>query len=131
MQSEIRAIQGTRGITYAGAWLKYGFHEDGFTAGLRAALGLATDPGSSTSKSTRTPDVRPFIPDVRPPFEVHSAERQVQEVRLLSAAFDLFEGSGMRAFVGSVGCMGLGICGWVLGVNFTDDFGRRGRKKSA
>jgi predicted NAD/FAD-binding protein len=33
-------IQNTRGISYAGAWMGYGFHEDGFTAGLNAAVAL-------------------------------------------------------------------------------------------
>jgi predicted NAD/FAD-binding protein len=31
-------IQNTRGISYAGAWTKYGFHEDGFSSGLRVAM---------------------------------------------------------------------------------------------
>ncbi|KJR83891.1 uncharacterized protein SPSK_00256 [Sporothrix schenckii 1099-18] len=30
-------IQNTRGISYAGAWTKYGFHEDGFSSGLAVA----------------------------------------------------------------------------------------------
>lgn len=30
-------IQNKRGISYAGAWTKYGFHEDGFTSGLQVA----------------------------------------------------------------------------------------------
>ncbi|KAJ1338007.1 hypothetical protein MN608_00865 [Microdochium nivale] len=30
-------IQNKRGISYAGAWTKYGFHEDGFTSGLHVA----------------------------------------------------------------------------------------------
>lgn len=32
-------IQNTRGISYAGAWTNYGFHEDGFSSGLLAAQG--------------------------------------------------------------------------------------------
>lgn len=31
-------IQNTRGISYAGAWTKYGFHEDGFSSGLKVAI---------------------------------------------------------------------------------------------
>jgi predicted NAD/FAD-binding protein len=33
-------IQNRRGIAWAGAWCGYGFHEDGLTAGLRAAQAL-------------------------------------------------------------------------------------------
>ncbi|KAI9839569.1 MAG: hypothetical protein M1819_002195 [Sarea resinae] len=36
-QQHLARIQDTRGIGYAGAWTKFGFHEDGFTSGLRAA----------------------------------------------------------------------------------------------
>ncbi|KAJ1301430.1 hypothetical protein OPQ81_008688 [Rhizoctonia solani] len=41
-QAELHKIQNTRGISYAGAWTKYGFHEDGFTSGLRAAVSIPT-----------------------------------------------------------------------------------------
>ncbi|OTA83601.1 hypothetical protein M434DRAFT_400653 [Hypoxylon sp. CO27-5] len=36
-QRALPRIQNTRGISYAGAWTKYGFHEDGFSSGLYAA----------------------------------------------------------------------------------------------
>ncbi|RDA83514.1 hypothetical protein CP532_2671 [Ophiocordyceps camponoti-leonardi (nom. inval.)] len=36
-QKQLRLIQNKRGISYAGAWTKYGFHEDGFTSGLFVA----------------------------------------------------------------------------------------------
>jgi predicted NAD/FAD-binding protein len=39
-QDALHEIQGKRGIWYAGAWTKYGFHEDGFTSGLDVALQL-------------------------------------------------------------------------------------------
>lgn len=31
-------IQNTRGISYCGAWTKHGFHEDGFSSGLKVAI---------------------------------------------------------------------------------------------
>lgn len=37
-QLRLAQIQNKRGITFAGAWTGYGFHEDGFTSGLRAAV---------------------------------------------------------------------------------------------
>jgi len=39
-QRRFSRIQGRGGVWYAGAWLGYGFHEDGLTAGLRAAMAL-------------------------------------------------------------------------------------------
>ena len=36
-QKDLKKIQNTRGVSYAGAWTKYGFHEDGFTSGLHVA----------------------------------------------------------------------------------------------
>ena len=37
-QKLLPRIQNTRGISYAGAWTKYGFHEDGFSSGLKVAV---------------------------------------------------------------------------------------------
>ena len=37
-QRQLERIQNKRGISYAGAWTKYGFHEDGFSSGLRVAV---------------------------------------------------------------------------------------------
>lgn len=36
-QKLLPQIQNKRGISYAGAWTKYGFHEDGFSSGLAVA----------------------------------------------------------------------------------------------
>ena len=37
-QKLLPRIQDTRGISYCGAWTKYGFHEDGFSSGLSVAM---------------------------------------------------------------------------------------------
>lgn len=37
-QKRLEALQNTRGVSYCGAWTKYGFHEDGFSSGLKVAL---------------------------------------------------------------------------------------------
>ena len=39
-QRQFGRIQGRGGIFHAGAWLGYGFHEDGLTSGVKAALAL-------------------------------------------------------------------------------------------
>ena len=44
-QSRMPALQGQQGRYYAGAWMGYGFHEDGLKAGLAAAAQLLADAG--------------------------------------------------------------------------------------
>ena len=43
-QRDIDRIQGRHGVWYAGAWLGYGFHEDGLRTGLRVAAALGARP---------------------------------------------------------------------------------------
>jgi predicted NAD/FAD-binding protein len=40
-QARLREIQGQGGVYFAGAWTRYGFHEDGLLAGLQAARACA------------------------------------------------------------------------------------------
>ena len=42
-QKKINHIQGRGGIWYTGAWLGYGFHEDGLVSGLRVAKSLGCE----------------------------------------------------------------------------------------
>jgi predicted NAD/FAD-binding protein len=39
-QQQLSQLQGQQGTWYAGAWMRYGFHEDGYQAGLTAAKSL-------------------------------------------------------------------------------------------
>ncbi|PSR70462.1 hypothetical protein PHLCEN_2v13613 [Hermanssonia centrifuga] len=94
-QSKMHTIQNKRGISFAGAWLNYGFHEDGFTSGLRAALAL------------QAPDSN----DIRVPFEVLDADREPQPV-LVSVLFDVLEGTGMRRLLGNV--LGFWLDFWLM-----------------
>lgn len=43
-QRDMDLIQGRHGVWFAGAWLGYGFHEDGLRSGLRVAAALGARP---------------------------------------------------------------------------------------
>ncbi|WP_339947347.1 FAD-dependent oxidoreductase [uncultured Albimonas sp.] len=57
-QSGIESIQGRGGVWHAGAWLGWGFHEDGLRAGLRAAMALGARP--AWARETGAPIVERF-----------------------------------------------------------------------
>jgi hypothetical protein len=57
-QSLLPQIQNTRGISYVGAWTKYGFHEDGFASAMK----LVGD--------------APF--NAKPPFPFQPATREIK-----------------------------------------------------
>ncbi|KAI1790161.1 FAD/NAD(P)-binding domain-containing protein [Ganoderma leucocontextum] len=83
-QALLPTIQNIRGISFAGAWTKYGFHEDGFTSGLRAAAALAG-------------------PSAKLPFKIVSVDRPPDEAAVrLARWFDLFERWGAAWILGKV-----------------------------
>ncbi len=99
----MHTIQNKEGISFAGAWLNYGLHEDGFTSGFRAALALQCMSTllltlSATYSTTASHIARN---DIRPPFEIVDANREPQPA-LASALFDVLEGTGMRSLLGNV-----------------------------
>jgi hypothetical protein len=83
-QALLPSIQNTRSITYAGAWTRYGFHEDGFTSGLLA--------------------VANHLPGVREPFEIVLKDVVPQKV-WVADVFGWLEGSGMSRWL----CVWLGL----------------------
>ncbi|KAF7309884.1 Amino-oxidase domain-containing protein [Mycena indigotica] len=95
-QKLVRTIQRTRGISYAGAWLKYGFHEDAFASGLDAA--------------------RHLISSGRPlPFDIDlEVDRKPPSAWLAVLLLMLFEKSGAEYVVGTVGAWACSLLGWVV-----------------
>uniref|UniRef100_A0A8H7XZA6 Amine oxidase domain-containing protein n=1 Tax=Psilocybe cubensis TaxID=181762 RepID=A0A8H7XZA6_PSICU len=130
-QNEMYKIQNTRSISYAGAYLKYGFHEDGFTSGLLAACSIDDDQNSLPSAIAFTATLSSMsIPvrglTVRPPFDIQHADHHLQLSRKgtsnsfyerLGWLFDWVEQSGIRQMVGLVGSLFLTVIGWFLGIN--------------
>ena len=59
-QKRLPEIQGTGGVWYAGAWTRYGFHEDGMLSGVRVAESLgAALPWAEELDESRTRELAP------------------------------------------------------------------------
>lgn len=104
-QRMLRTIQGIRGITYAGGYHNFGFHEDAFTSGLLAAttysgldaklpFDLEFAEGSPWDDSSRK----------RPAKRDSSAE-------LMAMIFDIIQAGGVRFIVGTAGLLLMGHAG--------------------
>ncbi|RXW18171.1 hypothetical protein EST38_g7683 [Candolleomyces aberdarensis] len=130
-QNEMHKIQNKRSITFAGAYLKYGFHEDGFTSGLLAACAIDEEDGEfptfspeSGSSGTHSMTIPVKAKTVRPPFDIQYADHHLMVRRnglggfrgLAVTMFDLLEFSGLRALVGLAGSLVLYACRFLLGL---------------
>ena len=58
-QQQLEKIQGKGGVSFCGAWTKYGFHEDGFSSGLKVAMGLGAKLPFEFEDSTRSRGGKP------------------------------------------------------------------------
>ena len=120
-------IQNTRSISYAGAWLKYGFHEDGFTSGLLAACSLDVGQQKICAAMSNTESMNGMvIPTVnitvRPPFKIQHADHHTRVTKeglgynsLVAFMFGAFEGSGLRWMVGLIGSYVLSVLRTLVG----------------
>lgn len=85
-QKLLPTIQNRRGVSYCGAWTKYGFHEDGFSSGLAAAqdhLGakLPFDIVDSTFPRGQKPVLT---------LKNHGARLLIRVIQLLIVAVEIF-----------------------------------------
>ncbi|PPQ69909.1 hypothetical protein CVT24_003243 [Panaeolus cyanescens] len=125
-QQEMHKIQNKRSISFAGAYLKYGFHEDGFTSGLLAACALDEDSGLPRLPHRNSPST--VIPTrdrtVRPPFPIQHADRHLAVQRdsgfffyyCMAKLFDRIEALGITVVLGVLGSFTLALIACALGV---------------
>jgi hypothetical protein len=120
-------IQNKHGISYAGAYLKYRFHEDGFMSGLLAACSVEDEglykriheqfSSSADCKPNKVINMKNVT--VRPPFDIEHADhhlffRQSPANMILAGAFGVIEARGLRTLVGLLGGVVLGLCNLLL-----------------
>ncbi len=61
-QGRMHEVQGRRSTWFAGAWMGYGFHEDGLKAGLAAAQALLAHRGTAAPLAAPAQDLRAGVP---------------------------------------------------------------------
>ncbi|KIY66960.1 FAD/NAD-binding domain-containing protein [Cylindrobasidium torrendii FP15055 ss-10] len=116
-QNEMKRIQDKRGLLWAGAYLNFGFHEDGWTSGLVAALKIG---------GVKLPFELEFAPGSVWEKEAHAGKGKAQKknpkkrpsASVFSAAlvFDALELSGIAEVIGKFITLYLGFLLWLLSV---------------
>ncbi|KAK0504455.1 FAD/NAD(P)-binding domain-containing protein [Armillaria luteobubalina] len=104
-QRMLRTIQGIRGITYAGGYHNFGFHEDAFTSGLLAAT-------TYSGLNAKLPFDIEFAEGS--PWDDSSRKRPVKRdfsADLLAMIFDIIQAGGVRFIVGTAGLLLMGHAG--------------------